>query len=174
MKRYVIGIDPSGSFKEGKGTTGWCVLDAKTKKLINSMATRARPFKTAEDYWQAHLDLLDSLKKKYKGDMVVSMEDYILYGNKAKSQTNSSMETSQLLGVLKMWCRSNGIPYTIRPAVVAKKRWTNKILEHKGYIVKFGKGWKNMKEQPMVSHTLDALRHAMHCMHFENKEDKYQ
>jgi len=173
-KRYVIGIDPSGSFKEGKGTTGWCVLDTASRWVVNSMETRARPFNTAEDYWQAHLDLLDSLKSEYDRDIVLSIEDYLLYGSKAKSQTNSTMETSQLIGILKMWAKVNRIPYTIRPAVIAKKRWTNKIMEHKGYITKFGKGYMNSQKQPLVSHTLDAMRHALHCMYFENKEEKYK
>ena len=31
--KYTLGIDPSGAYKEGKGTTGWCLLNNKNNKL---------------------------------------------------------------------------------------------------------------------------------------------
>ena len=27
----ILALDPSGNFKEGKGTTGWCLLDENCK-----------------------------------------------------------------------------------------------------------------------------------------------
>jgi len=173
MKRYVIGIDPSGSFNEGKGTTGICELDSKTKKILGSAQIRARKFNSAEDYWMAHTDYLNVCLQQYKGDIVISMEDFRIYASKAKSLTNSTMETSQLIGIIRMWCKMHNVALTMRLAVVAKKRWTNEIMERKGYVRKMGRGWVNSLEEPMVSHTLDAMRHALHCMYFENKEEKY-
>ena len=32
--RYVLALDPSGAYKEGLGTTGWCLLDQQTKKIV--------------------------------------------------------------------------------------------------------------------------------------------
>ena len=36
MKKYnyVLALDPSGNFHEGKGTTGYCLLDANENKII--------------------------------------------------------------------------------------------------------------------------------------------
>ena len=31
--RYVLALDPSGAYKEGKGTTGWCLFDNETKQI---------------------------------------------------------------------------------------------------------------------------------------------
>lgn len=171
MRRYIIGIDPSGSFDEGKGITGFCILDSKTKRVLSSTQIRAKQFDSAEEYWNAHMDYIDAQCYKYKEDVIVSMEDFRIYANKAKSLTNSTMETSQLIGAIRIHCYLNSIPLTMRLAVVAKKRWTNAILEHKGIIHKVGRGWANELDEPLVSHTLDAIRHAVHCMHFENKEE---
>jgi hypothetical protein len=174
LKPYILGIDPSGSFDEGKGTTGLCLFDVANNDIITSDAIYASKFKTAEDYWMAHTLYLDNkVAKCGKDNIVISIEDFLIYANKAKSLTNSTMETSQLIGVLKMWCKLNNIPYTIRPAVIVKKRWSNEVLEHKGYIYKVGRCWYNKKGQPLVEHTLDAIRHTIHCYNFENKEEKY-
>lgn len=173
-KRFIVGIDPSGSFNEGKGTTGFCFIAVREKHVYNSPAIYAKQFKTAEEYWQAHITLLNQQYKRTNGNLVLSIEDYVLYGNKAKSQTNSSMETSQLIGIIKMWAHTNGVPYTIRNASIAKKRWTNEILEHKGFIKKVGRQYYNHVGQPLVSHTLDAMRHAVHCLYFENKKEKWK
>ena len=32
--RYVLALDPSGSYYEGKGHTGWCLLDQETNKIV--------------------------------------------------------------------------------------------------------------------------------------------
>ena len=44
-RRYVLGIDPSGAFNEGKGTTGLCLL-SKTKRyrLDNVWEIKAKDF----------------------------------------------------------------------------------------------------------------------------------
>ena len=34
LYKYVLAFDPSGSFYEGKGTTGWCIMDTKTKEVL--------------------------------------------------------------------------------------------------------------------------------------------
>lgn len=173
-KRYILGIDPSGAYNEGKGTTGFCILDYKTKEVVDSSELSAKPFSTAEAYWNAHMKYIQEVNDKYQGDLLLSIEDYILYGNKAMSQTNSSMETSQLIGILKMYCFTNNIRYTIRPAVRVKNRWTNDILERTGHIKKTGGRWYNKQGQRLNKHMIDAMRHALHCAHFENKEEKWQ
>ena len=32
--KYIIAIDPSGNFEEGKGTTGCCLFSAEQKQII--------------------------------------------------------------------------------------------------------------------------------------------
>ena len=50
--RYVIGIDPSGSFHEGKGTTGICVYDKQTDTVIDLQCVYAEKYETIEEYFE--------------------------------------------------------------------------------------------------------------------------
>ena len=52
--RYVLGIDPSGNFFEGKGTTGWCVFDIVKDKVVECGSLYASRAKSQEAYWWAH------------------------------------------------------------------------------------------------------------------------
>lgn len=166
MKRkYVLGIDPSGAFNEGKGTTGMCLLSkAKYYRLDRAWEIRAKDFFSAEQYWYEHLRYIERIHKQHP-NLVVSFEEYILYAQKAAAQINSHFETSQLIGVIRLYCWQNNIPVFSRPAARAKPRWTDEILVHKGIL----------SEEDVVNgyspHIKDAIRHAMHCIAFElNKE----
>lgn len=168
--RYTMGIDPSGAFHEGKGTTGWCILDNRTNTLLRVGTTAAKDYPSDVEYWQAHLDNIDWMRKHYK-NLAISIEDYILYKNHAMAQVNSQLETVQLLGIIKLHCYKNNIPVYIRPAVAVKKRWSDEILVHKGVIAKIGMRFMvpNSK-QCICEHERDSIRHAMHFNTFENKE----
>ena len=168
--RYTLGIDPSGAFRDGKGTTGWCVLDNRTNTLLKVGTISANDYKTDIAYWQSHLDLIDSIHKRHKS-LAISIEDYILYKVAAMSQVNSQLETVQLLGIIKMHCHNTDLEVFIRPAVAVKKRWSDEILLHKGVLEKYGAKFKVQgKKQFVCEHERDSIRHAMHFSTFENKE----
>ena len=168
--RYTMGIDPSGAFHEGKGTTGWCILDNRTNTLLRVGTISAKDYPTDVQYWQEHLDRIDWMRKHYKS-FAISIEDYILYKNHAMAQVNSQLETVQLLGIIKMHCYKNNIPVYIRPAVAVKKRWSDEILVHKGVIAKVGiRFMVPNSKQSICEHERDSIRHAMHFNTFENKE----
>lgn len=170
MYRYTMGIDPSGAFKEGKGTTGWCVLDNKTNSLLEVGTVSAKDYKTNHEYWEAHINLIKQINKRYN-NMAVSIEDYILYKNHAMAQVNSQLETVQLLGIIKQFCWSYAIDYYIRPAVAVKKRWSDEILVHKGILKIISKHYTVPKtKQRVCEHERDSIRHAIHFNYFENKE----
>ena len=172
--RYVLGIDPSGNFNEGKGTTGWCVLDTHMDRIIECGSIQASKCNSQQGYWLAHVNMISTMYSRYKDKgFVVSMEDYVLYSHQAKAQINSAMETSQLIGVIKMLCFYKCIPLYIRTASQVKKRWTDNILCLKGYIRKVGSGYfLDCKVHTTCEHERDAIRHAVHCATFELKEAK--
>lgn len=174
MYRYTIGIDPSGAFREGKGTTGYCVLDNRCNKILEVGTVAAKDFKTDHEYWNAHIMLLRTLLRKYSSSVAVSIEDYILYKNHAMAQVNSQLETVQLLGIIKHFCFQNAIDYYIRPAVAVKKRWSDDILVYKGVITKLNKHYvlPSNPKKALCDHERDSIRHAVHFNTFENKEVK--
>ena len=127
-----------------------------------------------EDYWHEHIRLIEKYKELYGTKMIVVIEDYLLYANKAQEQTNSRMETPKLIGILQHFCWLCDLDYYMQTASEVKTRWTNDILAHSGYIVVKNRGHA-MPNKPDVlinRHCLDSIRHAVHYKTFKNKEKR--
>lgn len=168
MNLKIIGIDPSGNFFEGKGTTGWCILSKGNALHINRTGSiEALDYVSQTAYWQAHIDMLDYMLNKYKEDLVVSMEDFLLYAKYSQTQVNSHFETPQLIGVIKMWCHTHNVRLYIRPAVVVMKRWNDDILIAKKLINKERGRYSLTNGGKICTHEVDSIRHAVHCAYFE-------
>lgn len=167
MNKPIIGIDPSGNFEEGKGTTGFCVLESGTTNIPIIGEISANDYENIYDYWNEHLFHIEPY-------MTVSMEDYLLYADKSDAQINSKFETVQLIGVIKHYCWQHDIPLYIRNAGQVKRRWANNILAHKGYITKCGRGWAatTHPDRKLSRHELDAIRHAVHYDILERKKEE--
>ena len=163
--RYILAIDPSGNFKEGRGTTGWCLFDIKTNKIIKFGAITAADYKDQFKYWDAHITLIDSLSG-YKPEVV--MEDYLLYSNRANEQINSRLETPQLIGIIKYECYKRGLFVSIQTAMQVKARWSDDILCKKGYLNKRGNCYC-IGSYKTVDHVRDAVRHAVHFKTYTSK-----
>lgn len=164
----VLAIDPSGSYYEGKGTTGWALFDSKTRLLLDYGNIKAADYSTVNDYYQAVSILI-------KPGMHVVIEEYLLYANKAKQQINSKMETSKLIGYLQMYCFSKGVKYTMQLAGEVVKRWADHILVHKGIIKQANGKLRNMYYalgRITNDHERDAMRHAMHYITFKIKKEQ--
>lgn len=170
-KFNIIGVDPSGSYNEGKGTTGLCVLSADGT-LLKHTPVLAEQYPTQLSYWSEVIITIAQLTYDHY-PAVLSIEDYVLYATSAKAQINSEMETSKLIGAITMWAYNNGVPIYSRNASQVMNRWKNSILEHKGIIKIEGRKILDVKDNPINKHCLDAIRHAVHCYHFElGKEGK--
>jgi hypothetical protein len=165
MTRYILALDPSGNYNEGKGTTGWCLYDTHTNKIVKFGIIKAIKYNRQEDYWRAHLDLMDGLIG-YGYTLVV--EDYMLYSNRATSQINSRFETPKLIGVIQYECYVRGIRLEFQTASAVKLRWSNDILVHKN-IIKERQGSYWIMETKLSEHCLDSIRHAIHYATFGNR-----
>ncbi len=166
----LLALDPSGSFNEGKGTTGFCFCDADTKQIIHADSISAAVYCKQEEYWEACLNLILHYSKQCKGNFIVVMEDYMLYADRCESQINSRMETPKLIGVIQYMCYQHNIPLRMQTASEVKQRWHNGILIHEGILEKRGKKlYVNDKE--IDKHTIDAIRHAVHYSTFKRKKD---
>jgi hypothetical protein len=158
----LLTLDISGNFKEGKGTTGICLMiDGEVTKLDT---IHAGDFPSAEQYWAMH----DLYIQQEWPDHVV-MEGYKLYNHKgmsAKTQANSDLETPQLLGFLKMVCFQFDIPYTIQYAADVKTRWSEDVLVQLGILEKKGTKYY-WNGESTVTHKRDALKHALHWTRYK-------
>ncbi len=164
----IIGLDPSGNFSEGNGTTGICVLSEITRVFD----IPAVIYDTAEEYWQAHIRFLEGYQMMHP-DMEVVMEGYRLYGHKTATQINSTLETPQLIGVIKYWCYTNGVPLKIQFASDVKNRWSDSVLEKLG-VIEIVNTRRKLKSsgQWLNNHKTDALRHALHYRSYGKKKKK--
>lgn len=168
--RYLLALDPSGSFYEGKGTTGYCVLDTKKNVFIICGSLFAKDYHCAEAYWNAVIDLIRYYKNRYKEQVMVVCEDYLLYANKLQDQINSRMETCKLIGAIQLFCYKRNIMYYMQTASEVKLRWSDKILLFKNYIKPYRRGYlpTTGTTDTYTHHTLDAIRHAVHYATFKN------
>lgn len=167
---FILALDPSGSFYEGKGTTGWCIMNCLENQITIAGDMQAANFDAMAAYWDAHLQLINRMFAKYNQKLIVVIEDYVLYAHKADNQINSHMETSKLIGLLQHHCWSHEIPYAMQLAAEVKNRWSNPILLHKRYIIHH----RNKVMLPdcktrVYQHRLDAIRHAVHYATFKNR-----
>jgi hypothetical protein len=164
----ILAIDPSGSYYEGKGTTGWALFESKERVLLDYGNIKASDFNTVNEYYQA-------ISKLIKPNTQVVIEEFLLYANKAKQQINSKMETSKLIGYLQMYCFTHNIPYTMQLAGEVVKRWADHILVHKGIIKQANGKLRNMYYalgRLTNDHERDAMRHAMHYITFKLKKEQ--
>lgn len=151
----ILAFDPSGNFKEGKGTTGWAFGGGQVGEVGE---IKAKEFSCAEEYWQDHIHLILQL---HPDEMV--MEGYKLYnhaGQEANKQSNSELETPQLIGCIKLLCYQYDIPLKVQWASQAKGRWTDKVLKAKGILTSDNRLAYN--GQKTNAHKRDAIRHWMH------------
>lgn len=168
---FILALDPSGSYNEGKGTTGWCVLECAKNEITLADSFTARSYKYMETYWQAHLDLIKKYHDRYGKKLVIVIEDYMLYKTRASSQINSRMETCKVIGIMQHYCYMHRIPYEMQLAATVKKRWSDEILEHKRYLIKHGTKHKLPHAKTILNgHAKDAIRHAVHFQNFKRKE----
>lgn len=168
--KYILALDPSGSFHEGKGTTGWCMFDVRENKFIACGSLFAKDYDSAEAYWMSVLDIIDYWRRMTNRHTVVVCEDYLLYASKLSDQVNSHMETCRLIGAIQLHCYKTNVTCCMQTAAEVKNRWSNKILEHKKYIKPYRRGYipTSGATETYTHHTLDAIRHAIHYHIFKN------
>lgn len=162
--RYILGVDPSGNWHEGRGITGFALYDSEEDKILWVDDLKAKDFPTDVAYWYEHFKYIKAKAAEYE-DLLVSIEDYILYsGARQVAQTWSHLETPQLIGFLKVVLWFANIPYVFRTASVAKRMYPEEKLVRLGYISSKLRGkstWYFLGDKPLLTHHRDAIKHAI-------------
>lgn len=158
----ILTFDPSGSFHEGKGTTGWSLFF--NKELITFGEISAKGFSSKVEYFIAHEQLIGS----YEPDIVV-IESYKLFGHKAKQQSGSSLETPQLIGNMEVVCHKMGIKVVFQDPS-QKIRVADDILTRMGVFEKKGRSYYCQNKITNL-HIRDAIRHGIFYIRYKLKEE---
>ena len=162
----IIAIDPSGnhdSEKEGMGTTGLAYDNEINEISLHEI--KASDYPNTCEYWFAVTDFLFQ-----NNPQVVVIEGYKLYNHKgmsAQTQANSTLMTSQLIGAVRMWCHLRGVPCHIQYAADVKTRWSDKVLQAKGYLDEKNR----FNGEPTNAHKRDALRHLLHFKKYKQARE---
>lgn len=157
----VLALDISGnhaSQKEGSGTTG---VASRRNGKIDITEIAAEMYDCQELYWDAIVELAIDPTWDH-----VIIEGYRLYnhaGQSARTQTNSTLQTSQLLGALRLALWKAKIPYSIQYASEVKSRWSDEILIRKKYL----QAGNKFKGKRTNDHKRDALRHLAHFIEYK-------
>lgn len=161
--KYILAIDPSGNFSEGKGTTGWVLLTSNEHLLAEGHIS-AEKYNCAEEYWDEHIKLIKRYNEKYKDKLIIVIEDYILYKNRSKNQTNSRIETCRLIGVIQHYCWRIHQDYSMQLAATVKDRWSDDILLIEDIMYKNKSNYIHTQSGLSLNmiHIRDAFRHAIH------------
>lgn len=160
----VLIMDPSGSYREGNGTTGWVLMNEKQEVLqFGNIMAKDYPCRAA--YYHAHVELIDRLQPVW-----LVLENYTLYAEKATQQIHSELETPRLIGVLEHHAWKLKIPLSYQAAAAVKQRWADHILVYKRVIHQQGNR-SYINGLLLSRHIKDAIRHGMHFTSF-NKEWK--
>lgn len=174
MYKAILAVDPSGAYHEGSGNTGLCLFNTEKNIAMWVDTISAADFICMEEYWDAHLIYIEDIIRYYhfaKGELIVVIEDYLLYSNKTDTQINSRMETPKLIGILQHHLWKIQVPYYMQTASTVKKRWTEEVLVHKGYLKTQGRSWiLGTTREETNRHNRDALRHAVHYATFRNED----
>ena len=159
----ILAFDPSGSFTEGSGTTGYVIFE--NGHIISVGQLKAEDFDCRQDYWKMHGNLIRNLEP----DVVVA-EDYRLQAGKEKAQIGSQMETVRLLGYMEMTAYIARIPFVLQPASI-KPRFSNEILERKKILSTKTRGGLYILNVQVTNHVVDAVRHGMYYIMRERKRN---
>jgi Holliday junction resolvasome RuvABC endonuclease subunit len=172
--KYILALDPSGAYNEGKGTTGWTIINAHSMHVAELGTLCAAEFASDLKYWAEHISLIKDVMQRKK-DVAVAIEDYFLYAQYANAHVNSRFETCQLIGALKMACYDLKLPHRMQTAAEVKPRWTDEILLHKNIIYKLGAAEKLNTTTTNIpirtKHELDCIRHGIHYATFYNEKE---
>lgn len=159
----ILTLDPSGNFSknEGDGTTGWAIFSYG--ELMNFGHVQASDYERIEEYWQDVSELIGS-------DIdVVVCESYRLFAGKASAQSNSMMETPQLIGYLRMHCYKWQIPIVFQDPK-DKARVSDPILVRQGIFELKGRKHYCLGRSTNL-HMRDAIRHGIYFLKYGKVKD---
>ncbi len=162
----LLTFDPSGNHgKEGMGTTGYTI--SRNGEILELGEIKATDYDNEVEYWDAHLQLIE-----YEYPDHVCLEGYKLYnqkGKEAKIQANSTLQTPQVIGAIKVRCHQFNIPYNVQYAAEVKTRWSEDVLVRLGILEKKGNRYY-WNGELTSTHKRDSLKHSLHFWRYQKEK----
>ena len=149
MHKLIIGIDPSGNYEEGKGTTGigYIRADGSEVKLIDVARS--------EDYLLYGSKANQQINSRLETPQLIGVIKYICYKN------NVPVVIQRAVDVKKRWADN----------ILEHEGYIHRVSATKSYEHCHGKSGYALAgdSKRLSSHSLDTLRHMVHYKEFKNK-----
>jgi hypothetical protein len=160
----ILALDPSGNFHEGKGITGWALFN--DGQLEDFGDIRSESCATQMIYWN---QIINKIRSVYQKDMDMQLvcESYKLQASKAMAQSWSTLETPQLIGVIRYYCGDFGIPIHFQDPS-CKIRFSDEILVKQGILEKRNKLYY-CQDKKTNDHMRDAIRHGLYYTKYKGE-----
>lgn len=157
MGNILVTVDPSGNHgdKSGFGSTGIAFFVEGV--LVRFTTIEAETYQRMETYWYVVWETISNAS-------TIVCEDFRLFGHKAKQQTGSNMETSQLIGYLRMKAWGRDIPFVLQDPTT-KTRHSDEVLTETGFLQKNGKYYYCLNQLTNL-HERDAIRHGLYFLKY--------
>lgn len=181
----IIAIDPSGSYKEGDGTTGVVFLDVidESVKIINIFEVYNKSFKTEQEMYLYYNTFL---KEYDKIENYIVMENYLNNPKFSKVFAHGENSTSKVIGIIES--QFNYATVYKQPNSIIKTGYyypnnglfgfPNLIkynyLKLDGNKMYFNYDKENIRNLKSKSHCCDALRHGLYFALTQLKIDIYK
>lgn len=171
----ILAVDPSGSYKYGSGTTGWCAVTSSGMILLTGNI-KAKDYKTKAEYIKAH----DELFNEINPDILV-IENFILYQGTASTLYNQELETSELIGYMCGKAEDRKIKVVrqnaqlIKTALYKPNILLNVVNQNFNQLVlkktKIDRQQWIFENKRISNHMVDSIRHAFYYITRENQKE---
>lgn len=163
----IIAIDPSGSFNEGKGHTGFAITDTRVD-FIQTFDAAAKDFPNRHEYWKWIISTVLAIKP----DIVV-IESFVVRSN--GFLIGKMPETPMLIGALVWELEKRNIKYTFQSPSQAKTRFKDAHLGRylPDYEIKdTARGRLYYLNGKLTNdHQRDAIKHLLYYKKYNKRED---
>lgn len=156
VKSSFIVIDPSGNFNEGKGITGYAIFEDNVLKDFGHV--KSEDYQNQMEYWKDILDIAQDYS-------TIVCESYKLQPTKSMAQSWSTLETPQLIGVLRYMCWQENIKIVFQDPS-CKIRFSDDILINLSIFERKNKIYY-CKERKTNDHMRDAIRHGFYYLKYK-------
>jgi ubiquitin C-terminal hydrolase len=157
---WVVGIDPSGSEKSGKGHTGIVLMCKIHQHVLNNYTLQIGVDVKDKGELVDRLsdDIANFVDRNHNVKIVV--EDYVSYGD----TMGQDAETKYVVDALHIFLKRNLVDHDIPIASEHKARFRKELLVEKGVEI----------EKLGTRHELDALKMCLYDIMFHDKKELEQ
>jgi len=165
---FYIVLDPSGSYNEGKGHTGFVTMCENDWTTLHVNSIAAKDFVDRHEYWNSIISrTIETAKAARPVRTVVIIESFMIRNN--GFLIGKMPETIRLIGALEYALESEGIDFVFQTPSQAKARFRDETLHRHvpGFEYNAANNRYYFNGKICNDHVRDALKHLLYYKHYK-------